>query len=118
MLQVYDDRLFLPQNWKLPSQFIKSVNKNSPHTEVDSFTENPSLPHIYSISQIKSEMSCYMRSIHILRENALDFYFLLLNFNKDDFDEVVCFWVSGDTSVKPVRLHYFNVIEGDIRFGL
>ena len=39
MLQVYYDRLFLPQNWKLPSQFIKSVDKNSAHTKTDLFTE-------------------------------------------------------------------------------
>lgn len=41
MLRVYDDRLFLPQNWKLPSQFIKSVDKNSAHTKADSFTKQP-----------------------------------------------------------------------------
>ena len=41
MLQVYYDRLFLPQNWKPPSQFIKSLDKNSAHTKADSFTEQP-----------------------------------------------------------------------------
>lgn len=79
MLQVYDDRLFLPQKWKLPKPVYKKkpVNKNSLHTEVHSFTEQPNLPNVCSIFQIKSEMLFFVIKYVYNKEN----YFRILTWS-------------------------------------
>lgn len=87
MLQVYYDRLFLPQNGKLPSQFIKSVNKNSPDTEAHSFTQQPKPTwHIFNFlgkirNVLPDEKCVWTKSKHFR------FLFFFLSLNKDDFDE-------------------------------
>lgn len=91
MLQVYYDRLVLPQTWKLPSQFIRSVNKNSTHTEVDSFTKQlkPTRHRFIFPNKIRNVL------LHekCLSNKSKYIYFLifLVSLNEHDSDEIACF---------------------------
>lgn len=101
MLQVYYDRLFLPQNWKLPSQFLKYINKKQfSHWNRLIYRATWcifSFPNKIRNVQLHDKCVCYNKSKHFW------FLFFLLNLNEDEFDEWHVFRISGDTFAKYLR---------------